>query len=120
MTKRPGTNRCGQERLSSDGSASGASDRCERRIVASSEQDKRLRAELAEGLGFYPASLSHEDVAHYRYQIAERQAREEAGERKGHRAATSGASGITSGKNGVALISKLRDAHRWPICTSEP
>ena len=49
--------------------------------MASSEQDKRLRAELAEGLGFYPASLSHEDVAHYRYQIAERQAREEAGER---------------------------------------
>jgi hypothetical protein len=26
--------------------------------MASSEQDKRLRAELAEGLGFYPASLA--------------------------------------------------------------
>ena len=38
----------------SEGSASGASDRQGRRIVASSEQDKRLRAELAEGLGIFP------------------------------------------------------------------
>jgi hypothetical protein len=59
----------------SEGSASGASDRRGRRIVASSEQDKRLRAELAEGLGFYPASLAAEDVARYREQIAERKAR---------------------------------------------
>ena len=49
--------------------------------MASSEQDKRLRAELAEGLGFYPASLAPEDVARYRNQIAQRKAREEAGER---------------------------------------
>jgi len=47
--------------------------------VASSGQDRRLRAELAEGLGFYPASLAAEDVARYREQIAERKAREEAG-----------------------------------------
>ncbi len=32
---------------------------------------------------------------------------------------TSGASGITSRKNGAARRSKLRDAHRWPTCTSE-
>jgi hypothetical protein len=43
--------------------------------VANSEQDKRLRAELAEGLGFYPASLAAEGVARYREQIAERKAR---------------------------------------------
>ena len=49
----------------------------------SREESKRLRAELAEGLGFYPASLAPEDVARYREQIAERKAREEAGERDG-------------------------------------
>ena len=47
--------------------------------MASSDQDKRLRAERAEGLGFYPASVAAEDVARYREQIAERKAREEAG-----------------------------------------
>ena len=51
--------------------------------MASSEEDKQLRAELAEGLGFYPASLAPEDVAGYREQIAERKAREDAGERDG-------------------------------------
>ena len=50
--------------------------------MASSEQDKRLRAELAEGLGYFPASLAAEDVARYRKQIAERKARAKAGERK--------------------------------------
>ena len=40
--------------------------------MASSEQDKRLRAELAQGLGYFPASLAPEDVARYREQIAER------------------------------------------------
>jgi hypothetical protein len=49
----------------------------------SREASKRLRAELAEGLGFYPASLAPEDVARYREQIAERKAREESGERDG-------------------------------------
>ncbi len=49
----------------------------------SREEGKRLRAELAEGLGFYPASLAPEDVACYRKQIAERKAREEAGEGDG-------------------------------------
>jgi hypothetical protein len=38
----------------------------------------------------------------------------------GVRADTSGASGITSRKNGVAQRSKLGDAHRWPTYTSEP
>ena len=50
--------------------------------MASSEQDKRLRAELAQGLGYFPASLAAEDVARYREQIAERKAREEAGSRE--------------------------------------
>ena len=49
----------------------------------SREESKRLRAALAEGLGFYPASLAAEDVARYREQIAERKAREDAGERDG-------------------------------------
>ena len=51
--------------------------------MASSDQDKRLRAELAEGLGYFPVSLAPEDVARYRKQIAERKAREDAGERDG-------------------------------------
>ena len=51
--------------------------------MASSEQDKRLRAELAQGLGYFPASLGAEDVARYPREQAERQAREEAGERDG-------------------------------------
>ena len=49
----------------------------------SRKESKRLRADLAEGLGFYPASLAAEDVARYREQIAERKAREEAGELDG-------------------------------------
>ena len=49
----------------------------------SREESKRLRAELAQGLGYFPASLAPEDVARYREQIAERKAREEAGERDG-------------------------------------
>ena len=49
----------------------------------SREASKRLRAELAKELGYYPASLAPEDVARYREQIAERKAREEAGERDG-------------------------------------
>ena len=51
--------------------------------MASSGQDKRLRAELAQGLGYFPASLAPEDIARYREQIVERKAREEAGERDG-------------------------------------
>jgi hypothetical protein len=38
----------------------------------------------------------------------------------GVRADISGQSGTTSKKYGVAQRSKLRDAHRWPTCTSEP
>jgi hypothetical protein len=34
--------------------------------VASSEQDKRLRAELAQELGFYPASLDPADIDRHR------------------------------------------------------
>ena len=44
--------------------------------MASSEQDKQLRVELAQGLGYFPASLAAEDVARYREQIAKRKARE--------------------------------------------
>ena len=49
----------------------------------SREESKRLRAELAEGLGYFPASPAPEDVARYREQIAGRKARAEAGERDG-------------------------------------
>ena len=34
--------------------------------MASSEQDKRLRAELAQELGFYPASLDPADIERHR------------------------------------------------------
>jgi hypothetical protein len=34
--------------------------------VASTEQDKRLRAELAQELGFYPASLDPADIDRHR------------------------------------------------------
>ena len=51
--------------------------------MPSSEHDKRLRAELAQGLGYFPASLAAEDVARYREQIAQRKARQDAGERDG-------------------------------------
>ena len=34
--------------------------------MASTEQDKRLRAELAQELGFYPASLDPADVERHR------------------------------------------------------
>jgi hypothetical protein len=34
--------------------------------VASSEQDKRLRAELAQELGFYPASRDPADIERHR------------------------------------------------------
>ena len=51
--------------------------------MTSSEQDKQLRAELAQGLGYFPACPAAEDVARYRAQIAERKARKEAGERDG-------------------------------------
>jgi hypothetical protein len=45
------------------------------------EEAKRLRAELAQGLGYFPASLAAEDVARYREQIAKRTARQDPGER---------------------------------------
>ena len=35
-------------------------------VVSSSEQDKRLRAELAKELGFFPATLDPEDIARHR------------------------------------------------------
>ena len=82
MTKRPDTIRCragaplrrvGIWRIGHD----------EATIVPSSDQDKRLRAELAEGLGYFPATLAAENVARYREQIAQRKAREEAGIREG-------------------------------------
>ena len=49
----------------------------------SREESRRLRAELAEGLGYFPASLAPEDVTRCREQIAERKARAESGERDG-------------------------------------
>jgi hypothetical protein len=84
--------------------------------VASSEQDRRLRPELAEGLGFYPASLAPEDVARYREQIAERKAREEAGERDGW------GPGGYKWRKWDHLRERFRPgaAQRWPTYTSEP
>ena len=51
--------------------------------MASSEQDKRLRAELAAGLGFYPARPSPEDVARYASRSLSARPEREAGERDG-------------------------------------
>ena len=88
--------------------------------MASSEQDKRLRAELAQGLGYFPASLAAEDVAGIANRLlSARPERTPVSATAGVQAATSGVSGITSRKNGVAQRSKLRDAHRWLTCTSE-
>ena len=53
------------------------------RAAAEALKDRRLRAELAEALGYYPASLAPDDVARYREQIAKRKALKEAGERDG-------------------------------------
>ncbi len=87
----------------------------------SREESKRLRAELAEGLGFYPASLAHEDVARYREQIAKRKARQDAGERDGW------ALGGYKWRQWDHLREenaeprwRLGDAQRWPTSTTEP
>ena len=88
----------------------------------SRKESKRLRADLAEGLGFYPASLAAEDVARYREQIAERKAREEAGERDGW-----GPGGYKwrqwdhlKEERRRAEVEARGRADRWPTCTSEP
>ena len=39
------------------------------------EEAKALRAELAQDLGYYPASLDDESIARYRQQAAQRQER---------------------------------------------
>ena len=115
MTKRLAPTSAGRAPLNKG--RPGASDIRVRRIVASSDQDKQLRAELAEGLGYFPASLAAEDVARYREQIAERKAREEAGERDDRgRADTSGASGTTSSKRSEEPRWRPRAARRWPTC----
>ena len=90
--------------------------------ILSREESKRLRAELAEGLGFYPASLAPEDVAPVPQpdRGSARPERKPVSATAGVRADTSGASEITSRKDGAAQRSKLRDANRWPTCTSEP
>ena len=84
--------------------------------MATSEHDKRVRAELAQGLGYFPASLAPEDVARYRIQIAKRKAREEAGIREGgheHRW-----DHLREEKRRAEV--EASDAHRWLTCTSEP
>jgi hypothetical protein len=87
----------------------------------SREASKRLRAELARGLGYYPASLAPEDIARYRELIAERKARKEAGERDGW-----GPGGCTWRKWDHLKEAKrraeveARGRPRWPTCTSEP
>ena len=67
----------------------------------SREESKRLRAELVQGLGYFPASLARPE-------------RKPVNATGGVQAATSGASGITSRKNGAAQRSKLRAVHRCP------
>ena len=87
----------------------------------SREESKRLRAELAEGLGSiqraWPPKTSPGIASRSR---SARPERKPVSATAGVRAATNGASGITSRKNGVAQRSKLKGAHRWPTCTSEP
>jgi hypothetical protein len=41
-----------------------------RRVMSSSERDKRLRAELAAELGWYPADLDDESIARHRADAA--------------------------------------------------
>jgi len=89
--------------------------------VATTEPDKRLHAELAADLGYYPASLAPEDVARYRAQVAERKARAEAGERDGWEP------GGYRQHKWDHLKEARRQAEveascraRWPTSTSEP
>ena len=89
--------------------------------MASSEQDKRLRAELAQGLGYFPASLAPDDVARYREQIAKRKAREEAGERDGWEpGGYKWQKWATSASRSDAPRWRLAAVPRWLTSTSEP
>ena len=87
----------------------------------SREESKRLRAELAEGwVSSQRAWPPKTSLGIASRSLSARPERKPVSAMGGVRAATSGASGITSRKNGAAQRSKLRDAHRWPTCTSEP
>ena len=68
----------------------------------SREESKRLRAELAEGLGFYPASVAAEDVA--RYPGADRGAQSPRGSRR--------ARWVGSGRLQVAPWDHLKEERR--------
>ena|SRR6476620_6710080 len=83
---------------------------------ASSERDKQLRAELAEGLGYFPASLAAGERRPVSRAGRAAQAREEAGIREGgheHRW-----DHLREEKRRAEV--EASDAHRWLTCTSEP
>ena len=80
--------------------------------MASTEQDKRLRAELAQELGFYPASLDPADID---------------GTGSSMPPSTrprpwTGSTGSlhTCGRKNAAHTSKPVAVPRWPTSTSEP
>ena len=80
--------------------------------MASTEQDKRLRAELAQELGFYPANLDPADIDRHRRLNAALD-----------RALTwTGSTGSlhTCGRRSAGHTSKPVAVPRWPICTSNP
>jgi hypothetical protein len=74
----------------------------------SREESKRLRAELAKGLGFYPASLPKTSPGTATRSRSARPERKPVSAMGGVQAATNGASGITSRKNGAAQRSKTQ------------
>jgi protein tyrosine/serine phosphatase len=80
--------------------------------VASTEQDKRLRAELAQELGFYPASLDPADVDRHRRLNAalDRAPTLDRIHRKSH----------TCGRRSDSTRPKPVAVSRWPTFTSEP
>jgi hypothetical protein len=80
--------------------------------VASTEQDKRLRAELAQELGFYPASLDPADIDRHRRLNA-------ALDRAMTLDRITGSS-HTCGRKNAAHTSKPVAVPRRPTFTSEP
>ena len=81
--------------------------------MASTEQDKRLRAELAQELGFYPASLDPADIDRHRRLNAalDRAPTLDRIHRKFAHLREEEATRTTSKPVAVP---------RWPTCTSEP
>lgn len=86
----------------------------------SREESKRLRAELAEGLGYYPASLAPKtSLATASRSRSARPASKPVNAMAGSWAATSGTSGITSKRKCVGPRWRLAAVPMWPTSTSE-